>query len=775
MTTDINPMRFGSGHAVRRIEDEGLLTGQGRYADDWMPANQTYLCFLRSPYPHARIVSIDVTAARAMPGVLAVLTGADLVAAGIKPIPGVAGFVRADGSPGATPPRRPLAHERVRFGGEPVVAVVAQTLQQARDATEAIAVDYAELPMAVTVADAMAAGAPVFFDAAPDNISAEMRHGDPVATAAAFAGAKHVVALDVTNQRVAALTLEPRTALASFDAASGRVTIRLSTQMPSSARDTICDALGVPHDQMRVQVGDVGGGFGMKTGAYPEDVVLAYCARTLRTTVKWVAERSEEFLSSAHGRDVQTRAELALDERGKILAMRVVSLANVGAYATGVGVAIQLLIGPWVQTSVYDVQTIDFHFKAVLTNTAPTGAYRGAGRPEAIFITERLMDEAARQIGMDRVELRRRNFIRPEQMPYKTPMGQVYDTGKFEHVMDQGLALADWDGFPARAAESRAHGKLRGLGISTFLEWTGGNVFEERVTVCVQGDGVIEVYSAVNQMGQGIATSLAQLVVDAFGVPIDKVRVVLGDTDRGDGFGSAGSRSLFTGGSSMRVGAERTIEKAKALAAKEMEAAAQDIEYANGRFKVAGTDLELDLFALAARQPGQRIFVDSTSSVAGPTWPNGCHVSEVEIDPQTGAVAVVAYSSVNDVGRVVNPMIVRGQLDGGAVQGIGQALHEQVVYDRETGQLVTGSLMDYCAPRADDVPSFRHELDLSSPCLNNPLGVKGVGELGTIGAVPSVVNAVADALAHSGRADQARSLQMPLTASKVWQLLQATS
>jgi carbon-monoxide dehydrogenase large subunit len=360
-------------------------------------------------------------------------------------------------------------------------------------------------------------------------------------------------------------------------------------------------------------------------------------------------------------------------------------------------------------------------------------------------------------------------------MPYKNPMGQTYDTGKFEYVMERGLALADWDGFPARAAESKAHGKLRGLGISTFLEWTGGNVFEERVTVCVQGDGIIEIYSAVNQMGQGIATSLAQLVVDAFGVPIDRVRVVLGDTDRGDGFGSAGSRSLFTGGSAMRVGAERTIEKAKALAAKELEAAAQDIEYTNGRFKVAGTDLELDLFALAARQPGQRIFVDSTSSVAGPTWPNGCHVSEVEIDPQTGAVAVVAYASVNDVGRVVNPMIVRGQLDGGAVQGIGQALHEQVVYDRETGQLVTGSLMDYCAPRADDVPAFRHELDLSSPCLNNPLGVKGVGELGTIGAVPSVVNAVADALARSGRADQARGLQMPLTASKVWQLLQATA
>ncbi|TAM44510.1 MAG: xanthine dehydrogenase family protein molybdopterin-binding subunit [Burkholderiaceae bacterium] len=775
MNTSTDPTRFGSGQAVRRLEDEGLLTGKGRYADDLMPANRAYLYFVRSPYPHARIVSTDVVSARAMPGVLQVLTGADLAAAGVQPIPGVAGFVRADGSAGATPPHRALAHERVRFVGEAVAAVVAQTLQQARDAAEAIVVDYEELPMVVNLADATAPGAPVLCDAAPDNISAEMRHGDVAATAAAFARAAHVVTLDVTNQRVAGLTLEPRTVLASFDAASGRLTVHLSTQMPSGARDTISDALGLAHDQVRVLVGDVGGGFGMKTGAYPEDVVAAYCARTLKCAVKWAAERGEEFLSSRHGRDLQSHSELALDKNGRILALRIASLANVGAYPTVVGVAIQLLIGPWVQTSVYDIQTIDFDFKAVMTNTAPTGAYRGAGRPEAIFNMERLMDEAARQTGIDRITLRRRNFIRPEQMPYKNPMEQTYDTGKFEHVMDQGLALADWDGFAARAAESKGRGKLRGLGISTFLEWTGGNVFEERVTVCVQGDGIIEVYSAVNAMGQGIATSLAQLVVDAFGVPIERVRVVLGDTDRGDGFGSAGSRSLFTGGSAMRVGADRTIEKAKELAAKELEAAAEDIQYANGSFKVVGTDLGIDLFALAARQPGQRIFMDSTSSVAGPTWPNGCHVSEVEIDPQTGSVAVVAYTSVNDVGRVVNPMIVRGQLDGGAVQGIGQALYEHVVYDRETGQLLTGSLMDYCAPRADDLPALRHELDQSSPCLNNALGVKGVGELGTIGAAPSVVNAVADALARHGLSHLSSRVQMPISSARLWQLMQGVA
>jgi carbon-monoxide dehydrogenase large subunit len=487
----------------------------------------------------------------------------------------------------------------------------------------------------------------------------------------------------------------------------------------------------------------------------------------------WVSERSEEFISASHGRDIETRAEMALDASGKILALRLATLANVGAYATGTGVTIQVMIGPWVQTSVYDIQTIDFHYKAVLTNTTPPGAYRGAGRPEAIFNMERLMDEAARQMGMDRLALRRRNFIASGQMPYTNPMAQTYDSGHFEAIMDQALLLADWQGFDARAAQSRQRGKLRGLGIATFLEWTGGNALEETVTVAVQADGMIEVFSAVNGMGQGILTSLAQLVVDAFGVPMSQVRVVLGDTDRGDGFGSAGSRSIFTGGSAMREGAERTIVEAKRLAAQEFEAAEQDIEYRNGRLQVAGTDMATDIFSLAGRQPDQRIFIQSTTAVSGPSWPNACHISEVEIDPLTGHVAVVAYASVNDVGRVVNPMIVRGQLDGGAVQGIGQALCEHLVYDRETGQPLTGSLMDYAAPRADDSPDFKTELNTSVPCLNNPLGVKGVGELGTIGATPSVVNAVGDALARAGMAAKAPLLQMPLSPARVWTLLQA--
>lgn len=764
--------RFGSGQSVRRLEDDGLLAGRGRFTDDVRADGQLHVAFVRSPYPHARIVGVDTSAAETMPGVVKVLTGAELVAQKVRPLPGVAGFRRADGTNAVTPPHRVLAHERVRFVGEPVAAVVAESVQQARDAAEAVFVEFEDLPMVVEPAQAMAAGAPALSDEAPDNISAEMRHGDMAATQKAFDAAAHVVTLDISNQRLAAVTLEPRSVQADFDRASGRTTVRMSTQMPSSVRDTLCDAiLSIPRDQVRVVVGDVGGGFGMKTGIYPEDALVAYAARTLQRPVKWIADRSEEFVASTHGRDVHTHAELALNAHGKILALRLKSHANVGAYATGAGVAIQLLIGPWVQTSVYDISVIDFHFIAVLTNTAPTSAYRGAGRPEAIYIMERLMDEAARQTGIDRVELRRRNFIRPEQMPYTNPMAQVYDSGQFERVMDQALELAAWSGFEARAAASKARGKQRGLGIATFLEWTGGNVFEERVTVEVQADGVIEVFSAVNAMGQGIATSLAQLVVDAFGVPIEKVRVVLGDTDRGDGFGSAGSRSLFTGGSAVRIGSERTIDLARGMAAKEFEAAADDVNYANGSFSVAGTDLSIDLFTLAGKQPEQRIFMDSTSSVAGPSWPNGCHISEIELDLATGDVEVVAYASVNDVGRVVNPMIVRGQLDGGAVQGIGQALYEQIVYDRETGQLVTGSLMDYALPVASNAPDFKTEMDQATPCLNNPLGVKGVGELGTIGATPSVVNAVADALARAGWAAKAPQLQMPLSPTRLWQLL----
>jgi aerobic carbon-monoxide dehydrogenase large subunit len=769
--------RFGSGKEVLRVEDDELLKGLGKFTDDMAPQNQARLCFLRSPYPHARIISIDTKAAKAMPGVLAIYTGAELVAAGVKPIPGGAGFARGDGSPAATPLRRALAHERVRYVGEAFAMIIATSIEQARNAAEAIETHFEELPAAVTIEDATATGATALCAEAPDNICAEMRHGNAKATDEAFAKAAHQVKLTIHNQRVAALSIEPRSVLA-WVAEDGRLTVNMSTQMPSGVRTSLCnDVLGLPLEKVRVTVGDVGGGFGMKTGIYPEDAAVAWAALQLGKPVKWIAERSEEFLSSAHGRDLHTHAELALAADGKILALRLRSSGNIGAYGIGTSIAITLMIGPWVQTSVYDIQTIDFHFKAVLTNTASTSAYRGAGRPEAIYIMERLMDEAARQTGIDRIALRRMNFIKPEQMPYKNPMNQVYDTGRFEYVMDEGLKLADWNGFDVRAKQSAAQGKLRGLGVATFLEWTGANTFEERVTVDVKGDGTIEVFAAVNQMGQGIATTLAQLVVDVFEVPIDQVRVVLGDTDRGNGFGSAASRSIFTAGSAMRTGSERAIDNAKQLAAKELEASAADISYQAGRFSVAGTDIKLSIFDLAKKQPEQHIFIESTSSVAGATWPNGCHVCEVEIDKTTGEIQVVGYSSVNDIGKVINPMIARGQLDGGVMQGLGQAMHEKVVYDRETGQLLTGSLMDYTAPRADDIAcTFHNEMDQTVPTINNRLGVKGVGELGTIGATPSLVNAVADAFARSGNAALAAKvtlLQMPLTSAVLWQEMQA--
>jgi carbon-monoxide dehydrogenase large subunit len=512
----------------------------------------------------------------------------------------------------------------------------------------------------------------------------------------------------------------------------------------------------------------------MKTGAYAEDIVTAYCAHKLGRPVKWIADRNEEFLSSSHGRDIETQASMAIAKDGKILGLRIETLANVGAYPTMTGLAIQMLIGPWVQSSVYDIQTIDYHFTGVMTNTASTGAYRGAGRPEAIYNIERLMDEAARVSGIDRIALRRKNFVQPSQMPYKNPMGQVYDVGAFEMIMDETLQKADWHGFAQREAASKTKGLWRGLGVATFLEWTGGNALEENVNVQVLADGMIEVTSAVNAMGQGIATSLAQLVVDVFGVDISQVRVILGDTDRANGFGSAGSRSLFTGGSAMRVGAEKTLDKARELAGQALEAAPTDLAYQSGTFSVKGTDVKITLAALAKQQPNERIEIQSTTTASGPTWPNGCHICEVEVNPSTGETQVVSYTSVNDIGRVVNPLIVEGQLDGGAVQGMGQALLEALVYDPESGQLVTGSLMDYAAPRADIMPQmFQTFTNQTVPSTNNVLGVKGVGELGTIGATPCVVNAIADALARNGLAKQAPHLQMPLTPFKLWEQMQA--
>ena len=770
MNAPLETLRFGSGAAVRRVEDPALVRGQGRYTDDVTLPGQTWMAFLRSDRAHARIRSIDTSAALALPGVLAVFTGVDLVAAGIKPIPVVMPFKRPDGQPMNTAPKRALAHEVVRFVGDPVVAVVAETRDAARAAVNAVLVDYEDLPAVSDAQRAVLPGAATVWQGAPGNIVAETRYGDVAATRAAFASAAHHVALDIVNQRVAPVTMEPRSVLAYMD--EGRLTLRLSSQMPSGVRNSLADTLpGRSTDNVRVVVGDVGGGFGMKTGIYPEDIVLGWAALQLGRPVKWQAERVEDFLSAVHGRSQISHAELALDAQGLVLALRVRTLANVGAYPSGASLAIPLLVGPWVSTSIYHVPLISLQLSAVLTHNAATGAYRGAGRPEAIYIIERLFDAAAREMALDGAELRRRNMVKPAQMPYKNAMGQVYDSGQFEQILDQGLALSDWAGFDARRAASEARGKLRGRGIATFLEWTGGNALEENVRVDVTADGFIELTSATMAMGQGITTSYVQLAHDVFGVPLDRIRVLQGDTDRANGFGSAGSRSLFTGGAAVRVASEKAVDEGKKLAGDALEAPAGDIEYKAGRFTVAGTDLGIGLFDLAQRQGGGRLTVSASTTASAPSWPNGCHVAEVEIDPATGDVQVVAYASVNDIGRIVSPTIVQGQVEGGAVQGIGQALCEQVVYDADSAQLLSASFMDYALPRVDGFRNFKTAFDQSVPCLTNTLGAKGVGELGTIGATPAVVNAVVDALAHSGLGRRAEQVQMPLTAEVVWRAL----
>ncbi len=762
-------LRFGSGHTVRRIEDPALVRGQGRFTDDVTPAGSCFAVFVRSPHAHARIVGIDADGARAMPGVLAVHTGAELVAAGVKPIPLAPAFKRPDGQPMTAAPRRALAHEFVRCVGEPVALVVAQTRDAAQAAAEAMAVDYEPLPAVTDPVAALAPDAPRVWDAMPDNICGEARHGKPAEVAAAFAAAAHTVKLHIVNQRLAPSPMEPRSVLAWTE--GGRLQVRLSSQMPSAVRGGLADALGLKPEDIHVVVGDVGGGFGMKTGIYPEDIALGFAARALGRPVKWQATRLEDFLHAVHGRDLVTDAELALDAQGRVLALRTRTLANVGAAATTTGALIALLIGPWVTTSVYDIPLIDLHITAVLTHTAATGAYRGAGRPEAVYTTERLMDAAAARLGLDPAEIRRRNMIRTDQMPYTNPMAQVYDVGQFESILDQGLALADWTGFEARAAASKAAGKLRGRGIATFLEWTGGNALVEQATVRVTADGYIELIAATMPMGQGIATSYAQLAVDTFGVPIDRIRVLTGDTDRANGFGSAGSRSLFTGGGAVHVAARKSVERGKELAAEALEAPAADIEYAAGRYTVAGTDLGIGLFELAARQGADGFAVQEGATAGAPSWPNGCHACEVEVDPATGEVTLVAYASVNDIGRVVSPQIVQGQIEGGAVQGIGQALCEAVVYDADSGQQLSASFMDYALPRADGFIGFKTAFDTRIPCTTNVLGAKGVGELGTIGATPAVVNAVVDALRRAGRGEAAERMQMPLTAETVWRAL----
>lgn len=761
--------KFGSGKAVQRVEDDRLLRGQGLYVDDATAVGTKHVCFVRSPYASADILSVDTSAAQQAAGVHLVLTGADLLAASVPAMAKPINFKRPDGSPLQTPERHLLATTRVRFVGEPVAVVVADSIAQAQAAAELVEVSYEPRPVAADMAQALAPDAPLLADG-PDNICAQTHFGDTAAVNEAFAKAAHVTSLDIQHQRLAAITIEPRNSIATMR--DNRLEFRATSQAPTQMRAALSHHLGLPVEAIRVVVGDVGGGFGMKTATYAEDLLTAYCAHRLGGAVKWVSTRSEDFLTSSHGRGVDTKIDIALDAEGKILALRFHNHADVGAYPTMAGVAIQVLIGPWVSTSIYDIPLIDATLTAVLTNRAPTGAYRGAGRPEAILSIERALDEAARAHGFDRLELRRLNIIPESKMPYTNAMGQTYDTGAFGRIFERGLALAKVDDFESRMATSAERGMWRGLGVASFLEWTSGNSFTEEVNIQILADGSVEVFTAVLPMGQGIQTSLTQLVADVFDLPAEKIRVVMGDTDRGNGFGSAGSRSIFTGGGAVSEGSAKALELARSLAAEALETAVEDLDYAQARFTVKGTDVAIELGEVAKLQADQRIVVESSTTAGAPTWPNGCHVCEVEVNPETGECEVVAYSSVNDVGRVISPTIVRGQLDGGAVQGIGQALYENLIYETHGAQLISGSLMDYAVPHADVMQvDFVTEMDESIPCKTNVLGVKGVGELGTIGATPAVVNAIADALARNGHGHKTPQLQMPLTPLNVWRTI----
>jgi carbon-monoxide dehydrogenase large subunit len=757
-------MKFGIGQAITRREDDRLLTGQGRFVDDLGEPGDLHLVFVRSPYAHARLAGIDAADARAVPGVVAVFNGADLSADKVGSFALNPALKNADGGPMSTPLLFPLATDVARFVGQPVAAVAAESRAAAEKAAALVTVDFEPLPAVASIDAALAAGAPQVWPEAPGNVAAVSRFGDAAACDAAFARAAHVTRLAVMNQRLAPVTIEPRGSRASVGA-DGRLTLQATSQNPSGMQQSLARLLGLPAEQVRVTVGDVGGGFGMKTLLHPEDVVCAHAARKLGRPVRWRATRIEEFQAASHGRDQAAEAELALDAGGRILGLRVRITGNIGAYGHPPGAIINLMVGPKVITGVYHVPTLDLSARAVITHTNVVGAYRGAGRPEAIFLIERLMDRAAAELAVDPAELRRRNLVPPSAMPYRTPMGETFDSGNFPHLLERALAAADWAGFAARRQASAARGRLRGHAVSTFLEWTGV-VHEETVRLQVEADGRVRAFTAMQAMGQGIETAYLQILAETLEIDADRIEIVQGDSDVATGIGSMGSRSLYIGGSAMQTASNQAIDDGKTLAGEALEAAPADIVYAAGRFTVAGTDLGIDLAQLAGRQPERRIAVSAVQKVGGPSWPNGVHVCEVEIEPETGAVEIVRYTTVDDVGRVINPLIVAGQVHGGIAQAVGQALMEQVVYDDE-GQLLTGSFMDYALPRADDLPNIDTHTDESSPCRINPLGAKGVGELGTVGATPTVINAVLDALRPVGVTD----IAMPATPERVWRAI----
>ncbi|MEZ5822355.1 MAG: xanthine dehydrogenase family protein molybdopterin-binding subunit [Xanthobacteraceae bacterium] len=760
-------LRFGAGKPVKRLEDHRLLIGKGAFIDDKPEDGTLWLYVLRSPHAHAKIGSIDTAEAAKLPGVVAVYTGADLVKDNVGSIPTLDIFKRPDGSPMTVPPRRLLAHEVVRFAGEAVAAVVAKSRLEAQTAAEAIAVDYEVLPAVVDPLEAVKPGAPVVWPQAPDNIVAAMSYGDAAKVEEVFSKAPHVVSLEVGSQRLIPSAMEPRSTIAEVEKGTGRLLLHVQSQTPASTRDVLAGAiLKRPPDSVRVLVGDIGGGFGQKTNLYPEDGMVAYAATKLNRKIRWRGERTDEFVGGTHGRDLTSTAEFALDAKGRVLAYRVRSIGATGAYSSGAANIIPLVLGPFVQTGVYDLPLVHFEVKTVMTHTAPVGAYRGAGRPEAVFIVERLMDAAARQIGIDPRTIRKVNYIKPGQLPYTNAAGQVYDSGAFAHMLTRAAELADWDGFAARKRAAKKRGMLYGRGLTSYIEWTGGRAHNEKVSLHATGEGRVVLHSGTMAMGQGLQTTYSQMVSDALGIPLDNIDVVQGDTDLATGFGSVGSRSLFVGGTAVAVSTSDMINKAREKASNLLETSVEDIEYRDGWLTVVGTDKRINLFEIAKKEGTGKLSVDSEGEVDGPSWPNGTHICEVEIDPETGVTKVVRYTTVDDVGVAVNPMLVTGQVHGGVAQGIGQALYEGVAYSEE-GQLLTASYQDYCLPRADDIPPISVTLDPSAPCKTNPLGAKGCGESGAIGGPPCITNGVMDALSELG----IKQLNTPLTPAKVWQAI----
>ena len=752
--------KFGLSQPVTRVEDARFLRGAGRYVEDIVEAGEARAVFVRATVAHAAIASIDTEAARAAPGVLAVLT-ADTLDGVINDMDG--GTVQnLDGSTSARPARPILATDRVRHVGEAVAMVVAATLAEARDAAELVAVEYDELPVVTDTAGALDAGAPQIHDEAPGNLCMDWGMGDRAATDAAFAGAAHTVALDLINNRVIANPMETRGAIATWD--GERLHLACNGQGPWGTRDEVAEKLGLKAEQVRVTHPDVGGGFGMKTFNYPEYIALAYAAKALGRPVKWISERSEGMASDVMGRDHVTRAEAAFDADHRLLAVRFSTIAGLGAYLSAYAVYIPSVIASKVLTGVYDVQTFFVNVKGVFTNTTPVDAYRGAGRPESIYAIERLMDYAARQMGVDPLALRRKNWI--TKFPYVTCVGETYDVGDFDKVLDRALIEADVAGFSARKAASAKAGKLRGLGLAYYIESILGDQ-NETTRIEFADDGGVDLYVGTQSNGQGHETVFAQFLHGRLGVPFDKIRLVQGDTDRiAKGGGTGGSRSVTMQGSSIWGAADAWVERIKPFAGDELEVGPGDIEFADGVFRVAGTDKALGVMEVVARARAkgrQDLLAEERETVVpGRSYPNGAHFAEVEVDPETGVVAVVKYTVVDDFGVLMNPILARGQVHGGVVQGIGQAITEHVVYD-ENGQLVSASLMDYAMPRADDAPmmDFHHE---GTPSTANAIGMKGCGEAGTVGALAAVTNAALDAVWEAG----VRHVDMPMTPLRMW-------